>query len=132
MCSCPLHRRPVYHPAFEYRLSDDETARRLHAMSGTDTGSLASLVRERRNEILRLVREHRGRTISVFGSVARGDAHGGSDIDFLVEFEPDSSLLDLIHLEEALHGLLGVPVDVISVGALLDRDGRIRRDAVPL
>ncbi len=101
-------------------------------MSGTDTGSLASLVRERRDEILRIVRQHRGRTISVFGSVARGDVHAESDIDFLVEFEPDSSLLDLIHLEEALHGLLGVPVDVISVGALLDRDDRIRRDAIPL
>jgi uncharacterized protein len=101
-------------------------------MSGTDTGSLASLIKERRDEILRLVREHHGRSISVFGSVARGEAHDDSDIDFLVEFEPDSSLLDLIHLEEALAGLLGVPVDVISVGALLDRDDRIRRDAVPL
>jgi uncharacterized protein len=101
-------------------------------MSGTDPVSLASLIRQQRDGILELVREHHGRTISVFGSVARGEAHDVSDIDFLVEFEPDSSLLDLIHLEEALAGLLGVPVDVISVAALLDRDHQIRQDAVPL
>ena len=43
-----------------------------------------------------------------------------------------SSLLDLIHLEEALSELLGVSVDVVSIGALLERDDEIRRDAVPL
>lgn len=56
----------------------------------------------------------------MFGSVARGEATVDSDIDFLVEFEPGSSLLDLIHLEEALCDLLGVDVDVISLGALLE------------
>jgi predicted nucleotidyltransferase len=49
-----------------------------------------------------------------------------------VEFDPSSSLLDLICLEEALQALLGAHVDVISVGALLDRDDEIRRDAVSL
>ncbi|WP_291828089.1 hypothetical protein [Candidatus Neomicrothrix sp.] len=41
-------------------------------------------------------------------------------------------MLDLIHLEEALGDLLGVEVDVVSAGALLDRDDEIRRDALPL
>jgi predicted nucleotidyltransferase len=72
------------------------------------------------------------RSIAVFGSVARGEATGDSDIDFLVEFEPSSSLLDLIHLEEALSELLGVSVDVISAAALLERDTEIRRDAIAL
>ena len=70
--------------------------------------------------------------MAVFGSVARGEATDDSDIDLLVEFEPDSSLLDLIELEEALRTLLGTNVDVISAGALLERDAEIRRDAVPL
>ena len=68
----------------------------------------------------------------MFGSVARGEAPVDSDIDFLVEFEPGSSLLDLIHLEETLCDLLGVDVDVISLGALLERDNEIRSDAVML
>ena len=83
-------------------------------------------------EILDLVRRHRGRSIAVFGSVARGEATLDSDIDFLVEFESSTSLLDLVHLEAALAELLGVDVDVVSEGALLDRDAEIRNDAIKL
>lgn len=93
---------------------------------------LASLVDQHRDEIVALVHQHRGRSIAVFGSVARGEDTEASDVDFLVEFDPTSSLLDLIHLEEALGTLLGTRVDVISVGGLLDRDDDIRRDAVSL
>ena len=93
---------------------------------------LASLVDQNRDEIVALVHQHRGRSIAVFGSVARGEDTEASDVDFLVEFDPTSSLLDLIHLEEALGALLGTRVDVISVGGLLDRDDDIRRDAVTL
>jgi predicted nucleotidyltransferase len=85
-----------------------------------------------RDEIIELVHQHRARSIAVFGSVARGEATSDSDIDFLVEFDPSSSLLDLIHLEEALSELLGVSVDVISAAALLERDTEIRRDAIAL
>jgi hypothetical protein len=93
---------------------------------------LAQLVIERRQEILAAVRRHRGRSASVFGSVARGEARDGSDIDFLVEFEPGASLFDLMHLEDDLGELLGVPVDVVSVGGLRPRDDHIRREAVPV
>ena len=68
----------------------------------------------------------------MFGSVARDEATSDSDIDFLVEFEPSSSLLDLVRLEEALSELLGVDVDVVSAGALLERDAEIRDDAITL
>lgn len=93
---------------------------------------LGLLVEGHRDEIVALVQSHRGRSVAVFGSVARGEATEGSDIDLLVEFEPSSSLLDLIHLEEALAQLLGTDVDVVSVGALLDRDDEVRRQAVAL
>ncbi|MGD9705237.1 MAG: nucleotidyltransferase family protein [Acidimicrobiia bacterium] len=90
------------------------------------------LVEQHRDQIVALVCRQHARSIAVFGSVARGEATDASDIDFLVEFEPGSSLLDLIHLEEDLADLLGVRVDVVSTGALLDRDHEIRRDALPL
>lgn len=93
---------------------------------------LGLLIERHRTEILALVRRYRGRSIAVFGSVARGEATPDSDVDFLVEFEPSSSLLDLVHLEEALTDLLGVEVDVVSAGALLERDCEIRDDAVVL
>ncbi len=79
-----------------------------------------------------MLQPHNARSIAVFGSVAWGEVTVDSDIDFLVEFEPGSSLLDLIHFEEALGDLLGVDVDVISLGALLERDSDIRSDAVTL
>jgi hypothetical protein len=37
-----------------------------------------------------------------------------------------------MRLEDALRALLGRPVDVVSAGALLDRDDDIRRDLVRL
>lgn len=70
--------------------------------------------------------------MAVFGSVARGDESSSSDIDLLVEFEPGSSLFDLLHITEELEELLGVPVDVISAGGLKDRDDHIRREAITL
>jgi predicted nucleotidyltransferase len=93
---------------------------------------LRELVESKRDEITEVVRRHKGRTVAVFGSVARGDDGPSSDIDFLVEFEADSSLFDLLHISEELEGLLGVQVDVVSSGGLKDRDEHIRREAVLL
>ena len=90
------------------------------------------LVETRRDEICAIVRRHRGRSVSVFGSVARGEETPTSDIDFLVEFEPGSSLFDLLHISEELEALLGVPVDVVSAGGLKERDALIRREAMLL
>jgi predicted nucleotidyltransferase len=93
---------------------------------------LRELVESKRDEITEVVRRHKGRTVAVFGSVARGDDGPSSDIDFLVEFEADSSLFDLLHISEELEGLLGVQVDVVSSGGLKDRDEHIRHEAVLL
>lgn len=95
-------------------------------------GARRAIIESKRDEINDLVRQHRGRTASLFGSVARGDDTPESDIDLLVEFEPGSSLFDLMDLQEALANLLGVSVDVVSVGGLKDRDDHILREAVPI
>ncbi len=79
-----------------------------------------------------LVHKHRGISVSIFGSVARGEETANSDIDFLVEFEKGSSLFDLLHLQDDLQGLLGRKVDVVSVGGLKKRDDHIRLEAVAL
>jgi predicted nucleotidyltransferase len=92
---------------------------------------LTALIETHRDAITGAARQHKGRTIAVFGSVARGEDTETSDIDFLVEFEPDSSLFDVLHLQEALQDLLGRRVDVVSAGGLTDRDDHIRREAIP-
>ena len=90
------------------------------------------LVEANKLEINEIVRRHHGRHVSLFGSVARGDETPSSDIDFLIEFEPGSSLFDLLHISEELEALLGIPVDVVSTGGLKERDQHIRQEAVPL
>jgi uncharacterized protein len=90
------------------------------------------LLEAKRDDIYTIVRRNRGRSVAVFGSVARGEESATSDIDLLVEFELGSSLFDLLHMSEELESLLGVHVDVVSVGGLKDRDDHIRREAVPL
>lgn len=89
-------------------------------------------VRARRDDILAVVRRHRGRSVLLFGSISRGEEHSGSDIDLLVDFERSSSLFDLMHLQDALEELLGRSVDVVSLGSLTSRDDHIREEAIPL
>jgi len=78
--------------------------------------------------------ERRGaRNIRIFGSVARGDQRYESDIDFLVDFEPGRSLLDLTGLWLDLETVLGCKVDVVSGRGLKPRmASEVMRDAVSL
>lgn len=57
--------------------------------------SINSILRERREDILRVASSRGARNIRVFGSVARGEARPDSDLDLLVELEPGRNLLDL-------------------------------------
>ena len=65
----------------------------------------------------------RGRGVTglwVFGSVARGDAHPGSDVDLFAEFDAGArlSLVGLASLRAELSDLLGAPADLVERGAL--------------
>ena len=63
--------------------------------------------------------EGRGiRNIRVFGSVARGDDHQGSDIDLLVDVDDGVGLVGLAGVARELSDLLGVPVDVVPADSL--------------
>jgi predicted nucleotidyltransferase len=59
-------------------------------------------------------------SLSVFGSVARGDAQLGSDIDLLVDLDPTMplSLVGLASLRAELSELLAAPVDLVEREAL--------------
>lgn len=90
-------------------------------------------LRRRREEILQAAARHGAYNVRVFGSVATGEAGADSDIDFLVKFEAQRSLIDQALLKQELEHLLGRRVDVVSEDGLywlLRR--RILREAVPL
>lgn len=91
-------------------------------------GRTISELRRRREEILAIAARHGARNVRVFGSIARGDSGPDSDIDFVVEFEPDRSLLDHGGLIMDLQDALGCKVDVVSLHGLRDRM-RTRVDA---
>lgn len=54
----------------------------------------------------------------VFGSVARGEATGRSDVDFLVEMQSGASLFGVAGFSYEAEKLLGVAVDVIPISSL--------------
>ncbi len=94
---------------------------------------LEELLRERREDILRVCAKYGAYNVRVFGSLARGEADEESDIDLLVEFEPGRSLLDHAALWLELQELLGCKVDVVSDRGLKPRiRERVLQEAVPL
>jgi predicted nucleotidyltransferase len=98
----------------------------------TDRPSIDDLARVR-EQILAVAARHGAGNVRVFGSVARGDADAASDIDFLVDFEPGRSLLDLAALLIDLEDLLGHPVDVVTEPGLKARiRQRVLAEAVPV
>ena len=97
-----------------------------------DQPSIDDLARVR-GQILAIAARHGAGNVRVFGSVARGEADAASDIDFLVDFEPGRSLLDLAALLVDLEDLLGHPVDVVTEPGLKARiRQRVLAEAVPV
>ena len=76
-----------------------------------------------RAAIRQIVRRHRARNPRVFGSASIGADTEASDLDLLVDPTPDTTLLDLGAIRAELTDLLGVPVDVLTPGALPGRVG---------
>ena len=94
---------------------------------------LSEMVKIKRKEILVLASKYGAKNVRVFGSVARGEAGEQSDLDLLVNFEADRSLLDHVGFVQDLSELLNRKVDVVSERALhwYIRD-RVLKEAVPL
>ncbi len=90
-------------------------------------------LQSKRHEILRIAAGHGARNVRLFGSVARGEDHGSSDVDFLVDMEAGRSLLDLIGLGQDLEALLHRKIEVLTDASVHPalRD-RILTEAQPL
>jgi hypothetical protein len=80
-----------------------------------------------RPEIIETLRAHRAelqaagiRHLRLHGSVARGDASASSDVDLIAELEPGRrfTLIDMVRLENRLHDLLGIKVDLPPANTL--------------
>lgn len=109
------------------------TAAVLDRIARALAGRPSVRVAAHREAIRELVARHHASDPRVFGSVARGDDHPGSDIDLVVDFTEDASLLDEVGLRLALRDLLQVEVDVVASDGLRGafRD-RVLSEAVPV
>ena len=79
------------------------------------------LLQSRSADIAALCRRFYVRRLDVFGSAAREhDFTEGSDIDLLVEYEPDHvpPFGDYLALKEGLESVLGRKVDLVMEGAV--------------
>jgi predicted nucleotidyltransferase len=70
---------------------------------------------------------------AVFGSFARGEQNIDSDIDLVVEFSGNASLLELGGLFEDVREIIGKDVDIITYRSLESKSGvfsaNVMRDA---
>lgn len=86
-----------------------------------------------RDAICTIVAQHHATNPRVFGSVARDADSAASDLDLLVDFTGEASLLDEVGLRLALSDLLEVDVDVVGTDTLRgDLRERVMSQAVPL
>ncbi len=96
-------------------------------------GTTLTELRTRRSEIIEIARARGASRVRVFGSVARGEATESSDVDFLVDLEPERSLFDLGGLLMDLQDLLNRNVDVVTERGLRPRVAqRVLADAIEL
>ncbi len=79
-----------------------------------------------RDRVLALIREQQNtlqalgvRKLGLFGSFVRGEQRAESDVDLLVEFEPDRKSFDnFMQLASLLEGLLGRRVELVTPESL--------------
>lgn len=72
------------------------------------------------NEMADFCRRHHIRELALFGSVLRDDFGPESDVDVLVEFEPDARIgyLGFFRLQDELAELFGREVDLFTPNSL--------------
>ncbi len=95
-----------------------------------DAAALTKSLRERLPE---LSEQYSVESLALFGSWARGEQSPDSDLDVLVTFRENPSLLRFIELEGRLSDLLEVKVDLVMRTGLKPAIGeRILEEAVPV
>jgi predicted nucleotidyltransferase len=95
--------------------------------------SLEKILEVLRQQIPMLAERYNVETLEVFGSYVRSEHKKDSDLDVLVTFKEDPSLLTYIAIENYLSDLLGIKVDLVMKDSLKPKIGQqILREAIPV
>lgn len=93
----------------------------------------AGILQSRREDILRIARQHGVGRVRIFGSHARGTPSEASDVDLLIEVDGPTSPWFPGGLVAELEALLGCRVDVVESDPLRpEMRERALAEAVPL
>jgi uncharacterized protein len=91
------------------------------------------LIQQKIDQVRQIAAQYGASNVRLFGSVARGDDRPDSDVDLVVQFERNRTLLDHGALVMDLEELLGFKGDVLSEAGLRGRfRERVMREAVPI
>jgi uncharacterized protein len=131
------HRQPslptlsslVEAAGFDLAVGIRRPARRLNRLSGP----VGRRLRARRREVIAAAAAHGVSNLRVFGSVARGEDHPGSDVDLLADLPAGMGLFGLGQVTADLEAIVGTRVDLVPAGDLKpDVRSRAERDLVIL
>jgi hypothetical protein len=79
---------------------------------------MISQIEKYKDLMLELLKKHDVKRASLFGSIVREEMTDESDIDILIEFKGEKSLLDLAGLKIALEEALKCKVDVLTYDSI--------------
>lgn len=82
---------------------------------------ITNIIKELRKLNHELQKEFNVDTLEVFGSYAKRKANSKSDLDILVTFKKQPSLLEFIRLENFISDELGIKVDLVMKTAIKPR-----------
>jgi predicted nucleotidyltransferase len=93
--------------------------------------SLEKILEVLRRQVPMLAERYGVETLEVFGSYVRSEQKEDSDLDLLITFREDPSLLTYIAIENYLSDLLGIKVDLVMKDSLKPKIGQqILREAI--
>ena len=82
-----------------------------------------------------MTRKHKAEKLWVFGSCARTEERPDSDVDFLVTFNPHTTIFDYVRMQDSLSQFLGCNVDVVDSDAMDTEQSfarEVRKDMVAI
>ena len=79
---------------------------------------MISQIEKYKDLMLEILKKHDVKRASLFGSIVREEMTDESDIDILIEFKGEKSLLDLAGLKIALEEALKYKVDVLTYDSI--------------
>ena len=95
--------------------------------------SLESLLKILRKQLPTLSERYDVETLEVFGSYVRAEQKADSDLDLLVTFRDEPSLLTFVAIENYLSDELGIKVDLVMKDSLKPAIGEvILNEAMPV